>query len=202
MTKTPFWNLGFILKLRFWIWDFQQRKAAGFTLMEMVVSLGIFSAVMLLSVGALVSVQNAQIRSSDVQTVHDNIRFTLELMTKEIRQGRQYAGFSCAPECGEMRFLKVISGVEKEIGYCANAGKLVRFIASAPESQDCSSGAILTADEATVEGILFYIRSQGDASDGQARATITMRVSSKSSSQKVETVMDLQTTVVQRLREG
>lgn len=164
--------------------------------MEMVVALGIFSSIMLMSIGALVSVQNAQIRSSDVQIVQDNIRFALELMTKEIRQGSEYLGGSCSPECAEFTFLKQ-DGIRW--GYCVNAGKLVRF--AAPDT--CLTGAILTADEVTVEGLLFYIRGQNPLpSDGQARVTITMRVRAQAPSQKVESVMDLQTTIVQRLREG
>ncbi len=173
--------------------------------MEMVVALGIFSAIMLMSIGALVSVQSAQIRSSDVQIVQDNIRFALELMTKEIRQGRAYKGnqLNCSLGCSEMRFTKATAQGDVEIGYCANAGKLIRFNVTSGQSCSAASAAVLTAEEVTVEGLLFYILGQDPLpADGQARVTISMRVRAQSPSQKVETVMDLQTTIIQRLREG
>lgn len=170
--------------------------------MEMVVALGIFSTVMLLSIGALVSVQNAQIRSGDVQAVHDNIRFAMEFMTKDIRQGSAYEGDQpdCSSGCGEMRFTKP-NGTQ--FGYCVDAGKLVRFNITAGESCSAASAAILTANEVMVDGILFYILGQNpDPSDGQARVTIAVRVRSQSPSQEAPTIMDLQTTIIQRLREG
>lgn len=192
--------------------SFHQSKSSGFTLMEMVVALGIFSSIMLMSIGALVSVQSAQIRSSDAQVVQDNIRFALELMTKEIRQGKEYKGYNggvfqldCSLGCNEMRFTKtdpVLGDIK--IAYCIDAGRLIRSF-NIIDGQNCSavSAAVLTAEEATVEGFLFYILGQDVLPiDGQARVTITMRVRAKSPSQKVETVMDLQTTIVQRLREG
>lgn len=180
-------------------------RMSGFTLMEMVVALGIFSAIMLMSIGALVSVQSAQIRSSDVQVVQDNIRFALELMTKEIRQGSEYVGdqLDCSLGCSELRFTKATSSGDAQIGYCLDAGELVRFNVTDGQSCSAASAAVLTAEEVVVEGLLFYILGQDPLPiDGQARVTISMRVKAQSPSQKVETVMDLQTTIVQRLREG
>lgn len=173
--------------------------------MEMVVALGIFSSIMLMAIGALVSVQNAQIRASDAQVAQDNIRFSLELMTKEIRQGSDYVGDSadCSGGCSEIRFTrKKDAPDETRLGYCAVNGALVRF--NVTNGQSCSSSAArLTAEEATVEGALFYIFSQDSSpADGQARVTIAMRIRARSPSQKTDTVMDLQTTVMQRLREG
>jgi prepilin-type N-terminal cleavage/methylation domain-containing protein len=183
--------------------SFHQSKSAGFTLMEMVVSLGIFSSIMLMSIGALVSVQSAQIRTSDAQIVQDNIRFSLELMTKEIRQGSEYQGGLCGPlACAEFIF-RHNDGV-RLFGYCALNGALLRF--NVTDGGSCAIGpntAVITSEEVMVEGLLFYIRGQDPLpADGQARVTIAMRVRAQSPSQKVETVMDLQTTAVQRLREG
>lgn len=189
-----------------------ETQESGFTLMEMVVALGIFSSIMLMSIGALVSVQSAQIRSSDAQVVQDNIRFALELMTKEIRQGRKYEGYNggalqsdCSGGCDEIRFTRTDPALgDVKTAYCMDAGRLIRFF-NIIDGQNCSvaSAAALTAKEAIVDGFLFYILGQDILpTDGQARVTIAMRVRAQSLSQKAETVMDLQTTIVQRLRES
>lgn len=182
---------------------YHNNTKSGFTLMEMVVSLGIFSSIMLMSIGALVSVQNAQIRSSDEQIVQDNIRFALELMTKEIRQGNRYEGErpACISGCRQLTFVRRSDG--SRVGYCASGGALLRFNVTGGQSCSLGSAVVLTAEEAIVDGALFYILGQDQSpADGQARVTIVMRVRAQSQSQKTETAMDLQTTVVQRLREG
>lgn len=68
----------------------------GFTLLEMLIALSIFSVVMILGAGALVMLQSAQSHAVNLQNVHDNIRFTLETMSREIRTSDSYCyGASC-----------------------------------------------------------------------------------------------------------
>src|SRR3989344_3537673 len=68
----------------------------GFTLLEMLIALSIFSVVIILGAGALVMLQAAQSHAINLQNVHDNIRFTLETMSREIRTSDSYCyGASC-----------------------------------------------------------------------------------------------------------
>jgi prepilin-type N-terminal cleavage/methylation domain-containing protein len=68
--------------------DFKQNQ--GFSLIEMIVSLGIFAIVMTTAVGSLLVVisTNQQIQSE--QSVMTNLSFALDSMTREMRMGYAY----------------------------------------------------------------------------------------------------------------
>ncbi|MEZ4104116.1 MAG: type II secretion system protein [Candidatus Paceibacterota bacterium] len=67
-----------------------RNKEKGFTLIEMIVSLGVFSFVVVIAVGALLSViaTNRQLQAE--QSVMTNLAFALDSMTREIRTGYAY----------------------------------------------------------------------------------------------------------------
>lgn len=67
---------------------------AGFTLLEMLVAVGLFAIVMLVAVGSLVSIIGANRRAQAQQDVVNNLAFALENMTRNIRTGTTY-------HCGE-----------------------------------------------------------------------------------------------------
>lgn len=62
----------------------------GFTIIEMIVSLGVFSIVITIAVGALLMLiaTNQQLQSE--QSVMTNLSFALDSMTREIRTGTHY----------------------------------------------------------------------------------------------------------------
>lgn len=62
----------------------------GFTLIEIIVSIGIFSAVMLIGIGALLSVNDANKKARAMRVVMDNINFAVEDMARKIRIGGEY----------------------------------------------------------------------------------------------------------------
>lgn len=63
---------------------------SGFTLVEMIVAMAVFSIVMTITVGALlmIIVTNQQLQSE--RTVMTNLSFALDSMTREIRSGTRY----------------------------------------------------------------------------------------------------------------
>ena len=62
----------------------------GFTLLEMLIALSIFSIVVTIGAGALVMLQAAQSHAINLQNVHDNIRYALSTMSLEILAGDSY----------------------------------------------------------------------------------------------------------------
>jgi len=66
------------------------KREAGFTLLEMLVSLAVFSVALLIIMVTLFSVFNAQRKAIAIQNAQDNLRFAFEHMTKEIRVGRVF----------------------------------------------------------------------------------------------------------------
>ena len=67
-----------------------RRSRSGFTLIEMMVAVALFATVMMLAVGALMSVVGASRRSQAVQSVIDNLDFALDDMSRTVRTGTDY----------------------------------------------------------------------------------------------------------------
>lgn len=62
----------------------------GFTLVEVLVSLGIFAIVVTMSVGTLLVLIDANARAQAVQEAVNNVSFTLDAMVRDIRTGYAY----------------------------------------------------------------------------------------------------------------
>lgn len=67
-----------------------QHSNNGFTLLEMIVAVGVFAMLASLSVGSLLMLTGAQRKAASLQSIQDNLRFALEAMSKDIRFGDQY----------------------------------------------------------------------------------------------------------------
>lgn len=65
-------------------------KQSGFTLIEMIVSLALFSSVITISIGALLTMIATNQALQSEQSVMTNLSFALDSMTREIRTGIHY----------------------------------------------------------------------------------------------------------------
>jgi len=65
-------------------------KSTGFTLIELVVSLGLFIVVMMISTGALLSLSATNEKVSSMRIGMDNLNLALESISREIRMGTVY----------------------------------------------------------------------------------------------------------------
>lgn len=63
----------------------QKCNSAGFTLVEMLVSLSLFTVVLTMSVGTLLVLIDANGRAQSMQLIMSNLTFALDSMTREIR---------------------------------------------------------------------------------------------------------------------
>lgn len=62
----------------------------GFTLIELMVSIALFTTVALIATTALTSIQKVNVRVQNVRTVMDNLALSLETISSEVRQGSNY----------------------------------------------------------------------------------------------------------------
>lgn len=69
----------------------KKSRQSGFTLIEMIVSLGIFTVVAVVAIGALLKVMDANRKSINLKNATNNINFALESMSREMRVGRNYS---------------------------------------------------------------------------------------------------------------
>ncbi|MBI3442776.1 MAG: prepilin-type N-terminal cleavage/methylation domain-containing protein [Candidatus Sungbacteria bacterium] len=173
----------------------------GFTLVEIMVAVGIFAFIMLATVGIMITVIHTQERIARTQATQDNARFSLELITKEMRTGVNYqVGAVCAADGSEIHFTGT-SG--KRVYYLDpnGSGKIYRATGDIIDADQCANATNsqfneFTGDQVFVERLAFTLRGEkapnARASDGQAMAIITM---------KVRPDLNLQTTIVQRIRD-
>ncbi len=174
------------------------QKKSGFTIIELVISIGIFSVIVVAAISITISVMNGQLKAADIQAIQDNIRFSLELITKEMRTG---SGYNLTGICGALG---------TEITFTTSAGQtMVYYLDPATNSimrikgsSTCSNARQFTADEVVVEKLNFLLRGNGiGPNDGQPVVTIIMQVRSKNAKFQNQSSMNLQTTITQRLRD-
>src|SRR3989344_5753477 len=146
----------------------------------MLVSTGIFSVVILVVVGAMLSLNQAQIKASNIQNIQDNVRFTLESMTKEMRVGSSFSAAQCSfPGCNEVTFL--YKGTT--IGYCQSGSVIRRFLPPVA----CAQGSPMTSDAVSINNMLFYLVDEAMGGPKQSRITIVVDGQSKNPTLRFET---------------
>ena len=74
-------------------------ESCGFTLIEMIVATGIFTIVMLIVVGSLISLNNESRKSRSIRLVTDNISSAIDSMSRNMRMGA-YFHCGCAGSVG------------------------------------------------------------------------------------------------------
>jgi prepilin-type N-terminal cleavage/methylation domain-containing protein len=93
------------------------KKNKAFTLIELMVATTIFTIIMLMGVGSLVSTSNAAKYSQRLRIAVDNVNFAMESMTREIRMGTNYY-------CGSSY---TMSPDDKSVNDCTEEG-IVAFV--------------------------------------------------------------------------
>ena len=66
------------------------KPQAGFTLIEMIVSVGLFAVVMLICVAALLSLVDANKKAQAIQSVMNNLNVAVDGMVRSVRMGTNY----------------------------------------------------------------------------------------------------------------
>ena len=187
---------------------YQYKKNKGFTLIEMMVSIAVFSVVMVTAMGALLSVIDSNNKARSIKTAVNNISFALEGISKKMRMGTNYAcgtdGQTAEQDCtggvntisfkvkdGEYIFYKF----EDQIKSCIST---IQGRCDADYSQ-------LTSPEVILDKVRFYVIGVTHSEDSniqnrtQPRMLITIS-GTAGSRDKTRTTFDLQTGISQAAR--
>lgn len=76
--------------MNFYLKAHLHKRIKAFTLVEILVVLALFSAITSLSLGSLINVRSISNRLKDQESVFDNLNFSLQIMTRDIRFGSAY----------------------------------------------------------------------------------------------------------------
>ncbi len=176
----------------------------GFTLVEMIVSLAVFALVMMIAVGALLSIVNANRKAQAQQIALNNLNFAVENMTRSIRTGTYYhcgssGSLSSPQDCASG---SDFFAFEAYGGDTSNSGDQVVYRLNSGQLQLSTDGgttfAGVTAPEITINNLTFYTIGSTIGDGNQPEVLITINGFAEISVQ-ASVNFNLQTTVSQRL---
>ncbi len=187
------------------------QKNTGFTLVEMLVAIAVFMSVMVVAVGALMSIINANKKNQAIKSVVDNVTFALDNISRDMRSGTNY---SCSTD-GGINYIGNCSGAGggNSVRYKSGDGTATiyyKFVSNPAfgygniqKCTDSGSGCVswqsMTAPTSTVNitNTIFYVLGTGDVTK-QPRVLITTE--GKIATRKGIASFTLQSTVSQRSR--
>ena len=190
-------------------------RARGFTIVEMMVSLALFTIVMTIAAGAFLSLIGGSGQLQSEQTIMTSLNFAMDSMTREIRTGTRYycgddlnpaiddATLSLTRNCprGEDGISFVESGSSLSNG--STGGRISYYFDSTAEQMmrqigDDAPQKMLSSD-VVLKYMQFFVTGAGNLSVGgdtqQPTVTVILEAKDPNDTTKVYT---LETTVTQR----
>ncbi len=185
----------------------------GFTLLELIVAIGIFSIVVLAATSMMISVFRVQAKAIAVKDVLDNARFVLELMTRELRTATNIR-YTATPPTGCPRnglaFTSHNQGSGQERFYYwedtdgDGVQDAIMKVAMSAGSIDCNAvpPQQFTSPEVIVDAwALRLLGTTLGATDGQPSLMIGFKMHALNARFGVDTSINLQTTITARARD-
>jgi Tfp pilus assembly protein PilW len=150
--------------------------------MELIVSLALFSIVLIVVLGLFSMGITAQRKVLALQGVQENARFILEFMAKEIRMGTVSAYDSSR--------LIIVRPDGENVTYAFAENDIIR-------ASNTSNGPINSENTIVTGG--FYVYGVGAADGLQPKVTISLSVRGSGTKIEEQARIDLQTTLSQRI---
>ncbi len=145
----------------------------GVTLLELLVSVGIFSVILLTTTQIFQMVISSQRLSVASQDMQESIRYTFEKMSKEIRMAGRDESLSCA-SAGK---IYKVSSDESEIFFVNYHGECVRYFLSGGRlSRQENSGEAQYMTPASLNISSLKFRVTGDDSEEQALVSVSFEM--------------------------
>lgn len=184
----------------------QKNSQAGFTLIEMIVSVALFGIVMLVSVTALVALIDANRKAQALQSVINNLNIAIDGMSRALREGSNYrCGSSTGGDCttgGSIIYFEShdgLAGTGDDWVYEFRDGRIYK-------SENGSSNPIdqvaITASEVTIDtttGQNFYVFGTSRTDVVQPKVMVVIKGSAGTTKANVKTTFHVQSTAVQRI---
>ena len=178
------------------------KKSAGFTLIEVLVSVSIFAIVMLVATGAVFSIVEANKKTHSLKSVMTNLNFALESMTRDMRVGSQYScdgGGDCAVTSGDTFTYRA----NRDINGNGTSNDFVEYTLSDDNRIDRrvfdgvdDGTSPITAEEIYIESMQFYVIGTGVGDGKQPKVVITIKGYAGIGTTRSD--FNIQTTVSQR----
>jgi len=182
----------------------------GFTLIELMVSLTVFSIVMVVSVGTLLTLININAKAQALYSATTNLSFALDSMSRELRTGYRYhcvqngSSFNSLPtgtqtqDCAHTNPGEAIAFVRekdaKKMGY-----RLVEVSGRGVVQQKQDAGAWMPITSEDIDIDMFEVLVENSAKADGEQPTVTLRIVGETSNGlDTPSHFNIQTRIVQR----
>ena len=166
----------------------------GFTLIEIIVSVTIFTIVMLIAVGAVLNAVQANRKAQTLNVVINNLNLAFESMIRDIRTGSEYRDNGCgaAGEC--IRFKdKQGRTVTYSFIRTGSGATLQTYIEKGPNN--LPEAGRITSEEVILEEATFELAGEGD-NDGPE--VILLHLKGYAGNERTKSAFNIQTLITSR----
>jgi prepilin-type N-terminal cleavage/methylation domain-containing protein len=127
----------------------------GYTLIELIVAVGLFALIMTLASGAYLLMIGLNRQAQGIATGINNLSFALETMTRTIRTSTQYGCPIAGTDCSGGGSTFVVTDANKHsVTYTSSGGVITQ------------NGAALTDLSVTISSLMFYVSGTKTTSAG------------------------------------
>ncbi len=183
--------------------DFQFR--AGFTLVELLISLSLFSLTMVVITSSLLTMVDANRKGQAVSTVMNNLNFALESITRNARTGTAYlcgaSGMPTAADCpAGGKYFGFTNSAGNPVFFRVNNSKIERCMAGASCTAISNNWLPMTGSEITVDSVdpSFYLFGTPPYGVDNLQPRMVMVIQGNAVVNGEQSAFNIQTSVVQR----
>ncbi len=164
--------------------NFKKKKNnnSGFSLIELMVAVTLFSIVVVISMGAIFTIVDSNKKAQSLKSVMNNLNFAFESMTRSIKTAKSISSpdDSCA---SSISFTDVDdNSVQYSRDTSGSSGKIKKNSSS------------ITASEVNIENLKFCVQGK-DLNDGEQARVLVQVSGSVESNSRVSSDFELQTVV-------
>ncbi len=176
-------------------------KNKGFTLVEMIVAVGLFAIVMTVATGAIFSIVDANRSAQSLNSAITNFSFAAESMVRDIRTGNRYV---CGGTLPIQNPLDCAADGNTDIAFYDANNNPVQYYLDQTAHQimkwenNAPAPIAITAPEVTIESMLFYV-SGTDIVSHQHQPKVLLIIKGYAGVGKNKSSFNIQTLISQRL---
>lgn len=187
------------------------KRSQGFTLVEMIVSLGIFTIALFISTSSFLAVVNADRKARATRIASDNLNLTLEDMSRKIKTGTTY---NCGGGSVGVSDCSIINSQTQALAVTDQEGNRIVYLygqgASCGPEYAAAQGCILrsedggntympaTSPEINITNLMFLVIGSAVWPD-KTQPTVVVTIKGSLGSQvSTRVAFNIQTTITQR----
>lgn len=192
----------------------------GFTLIEMVVAVGLFAIVMTVCVDVLLSLVNADRKAQALQSVINNLNISLDSMVRSIREGTNYhcgsGTYTTLQNCSStsddpsnhytFAFEPYGSTYNAQTGLWSGRAIIYHYNSADKRLYRSTDGVLanavpITAPEVSIDSLQFYVVGTAQTAQGdqvQPKVIIVVKGSAGAEGTTARTTFHIQAAAVQR----